>query len=88
MTKLLIDVLGWIGAVSLILAYFCVSFRKIAPDRALYQLINALGSFLLIVNTVYYHAYPSAFLNLVWITIAVSARLRVKAQTDYAKRES
>lgn len=88
MTKLLIDVLGWIGAISLIAAYFCVSFRKIAPDHALYQLMNAVGSFLLIVNTAYYHAYPSAFLNLVWITIAISARLRVKAHTEYVKREN
>jgi hypothetical protein len=88
MTKLLIDALGWIGAVALIAAYFCVSFRKIAADSMLYQFMNAFGSFLLIVNTVYYRAYPSAFVNIVWITIAVSARLKVKTRTAYAKRES
>ena len=87
MTKLLIDGLGWIGAFSLIAAYFCVSFRKIAADCALYQFMNAVGSFLLIVNTVYYRAYPSAFVNIVWIAIAISARLRLKTRS-YAKRES
>ncbi len=87
MTKLLIDLLGWIGAISLIAAYFCVSFRKIAADSALYQIMNAVGSFLLIVNTVYYRAYPSAFVNIIWIAIAVSARIRIKAHT-YAKRQS
>jgi len=87
MTKLLIDALGWIGAFSLIAAYFCVSFRKIAADSPLYQIMNALGSFLLIVNTMYYRAYPSAFVNIVWITIAVSARVKMKAHS-YAKRES
>ena len=87
MTKLLIDALGWIGAVSLIAAYFCVSFRKIAADSTLYQLMNAAGSFLLIVNTVYYRAYPSAFVNIIWIAIAISARLRLRTRA-YAKRES
>ena len=87
MAKLLIDVLGWIGALTLIAAYFCVSFRKIAADSALYQFMNAVGSFLLIVNTVYYRAYPSAFVNIVWIAIAISARLRLKTRS-YAKRES
>lgn len=80
MTKLLIDGLGWLGAISLIAAYACVSFRKIAADSALYQLMNAAGSLFLIINTVYYHAYPSAFVNVVWIIIAVTARLRIKAR--------
>ena len=88
MTKLLIDALGWIGALSLIAAYFCVSFRKIAADSALYQFMNAWGSFLLIVNTVYYRAYPSAFVNIVWIAIAISARLKVRTHTAYAKHEN
>jgi len=87
MTKFLIDALGWIGALSLIVAYASVSFRKMAADGALYQLMNALGSFLLIVNRVYYRAYPSAFVNVVWITIAVAARLRVK-RYQYAKHEN
>lgn len=88
MTKLLIDSLGWIGALSLIIAYACVSFRKMTADGAIYQFMNALGSFLLIVNTMYYRAYPSAFVNVVWITIAIAARLRVKRQAAYAKHQS
>jgi hypothetical protein len=85
MTKVLIGALGWIGALSLIVAYACVSFRRMAADGALYQLMNALGSFLLIVNTMYYRAYPSAFVNVVWITIALAARLRLKRHHEYAK---
>jgi hypothetical protein len=85
MTKVLIDALGWIGALSLIVAYACVSFRRMAADGALYHLMNALGSFLLIVNTMYYRAYPSAFVNVVWITIALAARLRLKRHHEYAK---
>jgi hypothetical protein len=85
--KLLVDAVGWIGALSLILAYAAVSFRKMASDGTWYQLMNAVGSFLLIINTVYYHAYPSAFVNVVWISIAVIAHIRIRARS-YAKQES
>jgi hypothetical protein len=87
MAKLLIDALGWIGAFSLIAAYFCISFRKIAADSTLYQFMNAVGSLLLIVNTVYYRAYPSAFVNIVWIAIAISSHLRLNTHS-YAKRKN
>jgi hypothetical protein len=80
MTKFLVDSLGWVGAIALIAAYGCVSFRKIAADSTVYQILNALGSLFLIINTVYYHAYPSAFVNVVWIAIAITARLRIKAR--------
>lgn len=84
MTKLLIDSLGWMGAIALIAAYGCVSFRKIAADTTFYQLMNAVGSLFLIINTVYYHAYPSAFVNVVWITIAITARMRIRARVREA----
>ena len=85
MTKVLIDALGWVGALALIVAYASVSFRRMAADGSLYQVMNAIGSFLLIVNTMYYRAYPSAFVNVVWITIALAARLRLRRHHQYAK---
>ena len=78
MIKPLIDLLGWAGAVVLLLAYGCVSFQKLRADSLTYQVLNALGSLCLVINTVFYHAYPSAFVNVVWITIAIAARARLK----------
>jgi hypothetical protein len=82
--KLIIDLLGWSGAFLLLGAYGCVSFRKLRADSVLYQLINGLGSCFLVVNTVYYHAFPSAFVNLIWICIAVSAGIRMRGRTHEA----
>lgn len=79
------DLTGWIGAFALLLAYAAVSFKKLRPDSRLYQLLNAVGSLLLICNTVYYRAYPSAFVNLVWIAIAVISWVRVGSR---ARRET
>jgi hypothetical protein len=87
MIKLLVDALGWAGAVLVLVAYAAVSFRKIRPDAVPYQLANGVGGVLLVINTVYYHAYPSAFVNVVWIAIALAARIHLRSQT-LAKQRS
>ena len=82
--QLTVDLAGWIGAGVLLTAYGLVSFEKLRAETFRYQLLNALGSFLLIVNTVYYRAYPSAFVNLVWIAIALLASARARSRKSRA----
>jgi hypothetical protein len=77
-TKFAIDAIGWIGAITLLLAYGALSFRKLAADTWLYQGANAAGSVCLVLNTLYYHAFPSAFVNLIWIGIALTAGMKIK----------
>jgi uncharacterized membrane protein YedE/YeeE len=64
------DAIGWVGAAALLLAYAMVSFNKVAGDSPAYQLLNIAGSILLAVNTIAYRAYPSTFVNMIWIGIA------------------
>ena len=73
MDSLLFDILGWIGAFLLLLAYALVSFRKIKPDSLAYQWMNITASILLLVNTMFYGAYPSSFVNAAWAVIAFVA---------------
>jgi len=75
MDPVLFDVLGWVGAFLLLLAYALVSFRKLEPDSAAYQWMNIIASILLLVNTMYYGAYPSSFVNAAWAVIAFVAIL-------------
>ncbi len=72
-TRLVIDILGWIGSFEIILGYALISSNKVRSTSLLYQILNLTGSLFLIVNTVYYRAFPSAFLNIVWFIIAVWA---------------
>jgi hypothetical protein len=65
------DALGWAGAVVLLVAYAMVSSKKLAGDSNAYQSLNIVGSVLLAVNTVFYGAYPSSVVNMLWIGIAV-----------------
>ena len=69
--QLLIDVLGWIGAILYLCAYALVSMKKVEGDSLLFQSINIVAGILLLVNTVFWKAYPSAALNVAWIGIAV-----------------
>ena len=80
MTKLLIDAVGWLGAGLLLVAYSFVSFRRLRADSFWYQFMNGVGSLFLVVNTFYYRAFPSTFVNVVWITIAITAGVRMKDQ--------
>jgi hypothetical protein len=65
------DAIGWFGAAALLVAYAMVSSRKLEGNSTVYQLLNIVGSLLLAANTVFYRAYPSSFVNLIWIGIAV-----------------
>jgi len=71
-----IDIVGWIGVAALLLAYALVSVRRLAGDSARYQLLNAIGSGLLILNSFYYGAYPSVGVNVAWIGIALYTLVR------------
>ena len=65
------DAIGWTGAALLLVAYAMVSSKKLEGDSTTYQFLNIVGSLLLAANTVFYRAYPSSFVNLIWIGIAV-----------------
>lgn len=72
----LIDVLGWVGAITVLVAYALVSTRKLTGDAIPYQLLNLTGAGLLLLNSFYYGALPSVGVNVVWISIAVLATLK------------
>lgn len=71
--KFSIDVIGWIGALLILIAYALISFKKIEGDSLKYQLLNIFGSICLVANTYYYGAIPSTLVNVIWAIIAVFA---------------
>ena len=65
------DALGWVGAVALLVAFAMVSSRKWEGHSSAFQFLNIGGSALLAANTIFYGAYPSTVVNLVWAAIAI-----------------
>jgi hypothetical protein len=77
---MVIDIMGWVGAVLLLLAYALVSNRKLAGDSVRFQLLNLSGGLLLAINSGYHGALPSVAVNGVWIVIGLIALLRARRQ--------
>ena len=65
------DAIGWTGAALLLVAFAMVSSKKLEVDSTAYQLLNIIGSVFLVANTIFYRAYPSSFVNVIWAGIAV-----------------
>jgi hypothetical protein len=72
-----IEVIGWVGSVEILIAYGLNSYQKIRSDSMLFYMLNLTGGLLLIVYTVYKEAYPNAFVNVVWVVVALIAIARV-----------
>lgn len=79
-TELLMSVIGWVGAIALLIPYLLVSTGKLSGQSIKYQVLNIIGSSALFVNTVYHNAIPTAFVNIVWAIIGLFAlRAALKA---------
>ena len=71
--KKFIEIIGWIGAVEVIIAYALNSYGGLTSDSTIFQLLNLTGAIFLIANTWYNKAYPSMVINIIWTVIAIVA---------------
>ena len=75
-TEIVVNVVGWLGMGLLIGAYALVTAGRLQGTSLAFQLMNLLGGGLLMVNSAWYGAWPSAVLNLVWVVIGTVGLLR------------
>ena len=68
-----IELVGWAGALAVLLAYGLVSTDRVTSRSATYQLLNIGGAIGLVINSTWNGAIPSAVVNVVWIGIGVYA---------------
>ena len=69
--ELLIEMLGWIASVLIVGSYALNITGKLAASSKIYVLANIIGGIFFVVNTYYHKAYPSMFVNVVWVIIAI-----------------
>jgi hypothetical protein len=74
--EIFIDIIGWIGSIEVLLAYGLNSYQKIRSDSLLFYLLNLTGGLFLVVYTIEKEAFASAFINIVWVIIAVIALMK------------
>lgn len=71
------QVIGWIGMVLILTAYFLVSFEILSVENIWYQLMNIVGSIGLVLVAYNRKDYQPMTLNIIWILIAIVAILRI-----------
>lgn len=75
--ELLIEIVGWIGAGLILLAYALVSTGRIQARSVSFQLMNLLGAAGFVLNSGFHGAWPSTILNVIWIGIAAVSLARL-----------
>lgn len=61
-----IEVIGWIGAGLILLAYLLLSAGRLQARSATYQGLNLVGAIAFVINSGWNGAVPSAALNVIW----------------------
>jgi hypothetical protein len=73
LVPLVVGIIGWTGAVIILLAYLLLSMKRMTADSVSYQLLNIVGAAAFVVNSGYNGAMPSAVLNVIWMAIGAGA---------------
>ena len=76
-TELAVEIVGWSGALLILLAYLLLSLGKLTGQSLLYQSMNVAGAAGFIVNGWWHGALPSTALNVVWMGIGAFASWRI-----------
>lgn len=73
--SLVISALGWLGAVSTLVAYTLNSHELIQSRSHIYLMMNAVASAFLLIYTFRKGAYANTAINIVWLTVTMHAFL-------------
>ena len=84
--KSFVEIVGWIGALSILVAYGLLSFGKLPGHSRFYHFLNVLGGAGLIINGGWNGAYPSAALNLIWMAIGLYGMARAAKAASLARQ--
>jgi hypothetical protein len=77
MLELTIEIVGWTGMLLYVAAFAWISSGRTTGLSPRYQLMNLLAAIGVAINAIYYGAYPSAMVNVVWFAIAAATLIRV-----------
>jgi hypothetical protein len=75
--EIAVEVVGWGGAVLILLAYVLVTVGRLTGQSLAFQWMNLLGAAGFIVNGWWHRALPSTTLNVVWMLFAAVALWRL-----------
>jgi hypothetical protein len=65
-----IEILGWIASVLIVGSYALNITGRLKANSKWYVWANIIGGLFFVINTYFHQAYPSMFVNIVWVIIA------------------
>ena len=74
---LLMEIVGWIGAVLILAAYGLLTAGRLSANSLAYQAANVVGALGFIANGWWHKALPSTVLNVIWAVIGLTALWRM-----------
>jgi hypothetical protein len=77
MLEIIIEVSGWTGMVLYVVSFAWISSGRTTGLSPRYQLMNIAAAVGVAIHAIYYGAYPSAMVNVVWFAIAAATLIRV-----------
>ena len=77
LTRWLVEIAGWGGAVLILLAYLLLSAGRTTGQSLSYQAMNVVGAAGFVINGWWHGAIPSAALNVLWLLIGAIASWRI-----------
>ncbi len=76
-TNIIEELIGWYGAIAIVLAYALLSFEIINSNDLIYQILNGTGAIGIIYISFVKKAYQPGVLNIVWAIIAITAIIKI-----------
>ena len=77
LTRWLVEIAGWGGAVLILLAYLLLSAGRMTGQSLTYQMMNVVGAAGFVINGWWHGVIPSAALNVLWLLIGAIASWRI-----------
>lgn len=76
-SQIVVEVVGWTGALLILLAYLLISAGKLTGQSPVYQWLNIVGAAGFVINGWWHRAIPSTALNVVWMGIGAVALWKI-----------
>ena len=80
------DIIGFFGAIAILLAYFFLQAKKLSSDGLLYSLLNLAGALLILFSLVNAWNLTAVFIEIIWCGISFFGMIKWY-KTTYAPRE-
>ena len=70
-------IVGWIGMLLIILAYYLLSKKRLKSNDIRYHLLNGFGGVGLLISSAYVKLWPVAVLNIFWTLVAIYSIIKI-----------